>query len=202
MTPSRPLKYDLGDHQAESLALRLLALAQAYLPDHHEDGFTSAERALALARELGEPAFEQEILHTVAHVYNRAGRNEDALRLCHDGLGLARDVGVQAAVADWLGISGDAYYGLGRYHEAVETLRSALPIFRDHFMRRHHGLCLLKIGYAYQAMGDYQTAISDLKQSLRIFDQVQLGHFAERAREALDTCLNSKRTASDEPPRA
>jgi tetratricopeptide (TPR) repeat protein len=117
-------------------------------------------------------------------------------------LGLAQDAGVQAAVADWLGVSGDASYGLGRYHEAVESLRSALPTFRDHFIRRHHGLCLLKIGYAYQAMGDYQTAIRHLKQRVRIFDQLQLGHFAERAREALDTCLSSERTASDEPPRA
>ena len=43
---------DAGDHQAETLALRLLGLATAHmkLPDHGQDAIASAERALALAR--------------------------------------------------------------------------------------------------------------------------------------------------------
>jgi transcriptional regulator with XRE-family HTH domain len=45
-----------------------------------------------------------------------------------------------------------------------------------------------------------RTAIGHLKQSLRIFDQLQLGHHAERAREALDTCLSTLRTAPGQPP--
>ncbi len=131
------------------------------------------------------------MLHTVAHVYNLTGRHEGALHLCEDGLGLARDLGVRVATADWLGITGDPYYGLGRYHEAAESLRSALPIYRDHFMHRHHALCLLKMGYAYQAVGDYQAAIPHLDESLGIFDKLQLGHFAERARGALDAWLSA-----------
>ena len=188
------LAQDTAARQTEFLALRLLALAQANLPDHRADAVMSAERAVALARELGEPVFVQETLHTVAHVYNLAGRNEDALRVCQDGLRIvrdvriARDVGVQPAVADWLGVSSDAYYGLGRYHEAAESLRSALPIFRDHFMRRHHGLCLLKNGYAHQAMGDYRAAIGHVMESLGIFDELHLAHYAERARAALIAC--------------
>jgi tetratricopeptide (TPR) repeat protein/transcriptional regulator with XRE-family HTH domain len=179
------LAQDTGARQGEFLALRLLAIAQANLPDHSADAVMSAERALTLARELGEPAFRQETLHTAAHVYNLAGRHDDALHLCREGLGLARALGVQLVTAEWLGISGDAYYGLGRYSEAAESLRNALPVFRDHFMRRHHALCLLKMGYAYQAMGDYQAADRHLKESLGIFDQLQLGHYAEQAREAL-----------------
>jgi tetratricopeptide (TPR) repeat protein/transcriptional regulator with XRE-family HTH domain len=183
---------DVGDCPLESLALRLLALTQSSLPGQEHQGVASAERALALARQLGEPLFEQEILHSVAHVYNRAERHEDSLRLCQEGLDLARRLPAQVAMADWLGLTGDAYYGLGRYRESIEALRSALPVFRDRFMRRHHGLCLLKLGYAYQAMGDYHAAIDHLEESLNIFGQLQLSRYAERARDTLNACLRAQ----------
>jgi tetratricopeptide (TPR) repeat protein/transcriptional regulator with XRE-family HTH domain len=194
------LARETADPQTEFLAQRLLAIAQANLPDHRKDAVTSVEQALALARGLGEPAFEAEILHTAAHVYNLAARHEDALRLCQDGLSMAQSLG--APIADWLGVLGDAYYGLGRYHEAAESLRSALPMFRDHFMHRHQGLCLLKMGYAHQAMGDHHAAVRYLKESLGIFDQLQLGHYAGRARETLMACQSFQRATSDQPPDA
>ena len=177
-----------GDRRTEALALRLLALATANVDLPHRDGdaVASAEKALALARQLGGPAsFEHEVRHTVATVYGLVGRHEDALRLGQQGLAEARRLGAQGAIADWLGILGDAYRGLGRYREAIESLRGALPMYRDQFMRRHHGLCLLKMGYTYQAMGDHRAAADHLQQSLEIFRQLQLDHYAARADEAL-----------------
>jgi tetratricopeptide (TPR) repeat protein/transcriptional regulator with XRE-family HTH domain len=179
------LAQDTGDRRTEFLALRLLAIAQAKLSDHRKDAVASAEKALALAKLLGEPAVEHEILHTVALVYNLTGRHQDARDLCLQGLALAQDLGVQVAIADWLGISGDAYYALGRHREAAEALLGALPIYRDHFMRRHHALCLLKLGRTYQAIGEYRLAARYLHESLDIFDRLQLAYFAKSAREAL-----------------
>ena len=106
-----------ADGQVEFLAMRLVAFAQTSLPDQNASAVMSAERALALAKELAEPAFEHEALHTAAHVYNLAGRHEDALDLCQQGMSLARVLGVQNMEAEWLGVSGDAYYGLRRYRE-------------------------------------------------------------------------------------
>jgi len=177
------------DRQGEILALRMLAIAQANLPDYRPGAVTAAEQAHSLARELGKPALEQEILHTTANVYNLVGRYDDALHLCQDGLDLARDLGIKAATAEWLGIRGDAYHGLGRYREAARSLSTALPIFRDHFMRRHQGMCLLKLGYAYQAMGHHQTAAAYLSESMATFSQLGLGHYTERAREALNSTV-------------
>jgi tetratricopeptide (TPR) repeat protein/transcriptional regulator with XRE-family HTH domain len=181
---------DNGDRQTEPLALRLraLAIADAKPPGYAEDSVISAERALALARELGNPALEHEVLHTLASVYTTVGRHEDALHRCQDGIDLARELGIKAATAEWLGIRGDAYRGLGRYREAAESLQLALPTFRDHFMVRHHGLCLLKLGYTYQAIGDHQAAISYLEESQSIFGTLHLDHYIERARAALQRC--------------
>jgi tetratricopeptide (TPR) repeat protein len=160
---------------------------------------TSAEQALALVSDIGHASLEHEVLHSVASVYNLAGRHADALHLGQDGLALGRDLGVRE-LADWLGLLGDAYHGLGRYGEAAESLRSALPFYRDRFMRRHHALCLLKMGYACQAMGDNQAAISYLNQSLGIFEQLQLAHYTERARNALTACQTSQLVSSDQLP--
>jgi tetratricopeptide (TPR) repeat protein/transcriptional regulator with XRE-family HTH domain len=178
---------DTGDRRTEILALRMRAIAQANLPGHGEDAVASAERARALARGLGPPALEHEVLHALVSVYNLVGRHEDALRLCREAPGQHQDLGA-LAIADWLGQLGDSYHGLGRYREAAESLHSALPIYRDHVMRRHHALCLLKLGYAYQAMGDHEAATSHLKESLGIFEQLRLDHYTQRARQALITC--------------
>jgi tetratricopeptide (TPR) repeat protein len=180
-----------GDGYGECLALRMLALSLANLPGHGAGAVTSAEQALTLARALGEPleygeAVEYEVLHTVAHVYNLAGRHEDALRLSQQGIDTARHLGVQTAIGEWLGIRAGAYRGLGRYREAAESLTAALPIFRGHFMRRHQGLCLLKMGHTYQAMGDHQTAVRYLTESITIFSRLELNYYAERAREAIN----------------
>jgi tetratricopeptide (TPR) repeat protein len=184
------LAKDVGNLQIESMALRLLALATANmdLPHGGEDAVLAAEKAITLARQLGRPAFEHEVLHTVAAVYSLVGRHEDASRLGQQGLAEARRSGAPLPIADWLGILGDAYRGLGHYRAAAESLLGALPIYPDHFVRRHHGLCLLKLGYTYRAMGDYQAAARCLQDSLDVFSQHQLPHYQARAREALLAC--------------
>lgn len=189
---SRRLAQDAGNPRAESLALRMLALAQANLPGHRGNAVRSAERALALARELGEPVLEEEVLHTTAHACNLTGRHEDGLRLSREGFDLAQRLGMPAEMAAWLGISGDACQGLARYSEAAESLRSALPIFRDHFMRRHYALCLLKLGDTYQATGDYRAALRHLSESLSIFSQLHLEHYVERVRQTIKACQDGR----------
>jgi transcriptional regulator with XRE-family HTH domain/tetratricopeptide (TPR) repeat protein len=193
------LARSISDRQTELLALRIRAIALANLPGQREEAIASAEQARRLVAGLGHATLEHEILHSVANVYNLVGRHADALHLGQDGLALGRDLGVQE-LADWLGLLGDAYHGLGRYSEAAESLRSALPFYRDRFMRRHHALCLLKMGYAYQAMDDCRAAISHLRDSLDIFEQLQLAHYTERARNALTACQTGQLVMSDQLP--
>jgi hypothetical protein len=44
------------------------------------------------------------------------------------------------------------------------------------------------MGYAFHAMGDEGGAIGHPTASLDMFNQLQLAHYAQRAREALDSC--------------
>lgn len=187
------------DTQAESLALRLLAISQANLPGQREVAARSAEQALALCQQLGQPVNQLEIQHSVAHVYNLIGQPQAALPLCIEGLRLAREIGVLTSEADWLGILGDTYLCLGRYREARDFLSMAVPIFREHFMGRFHALALLKLGYAYQGMEDFIAAVHSIQDSLVIFAELGLGHYAQRARDAIASCQNRQRPVAHPP---
>jgi tetratricopeptide (TPR) repeat protein len=147
--------------------------------------------------EFSQPAWELEVLHSVAHVANLTGQHEAAIGRYQEALELHQKVGVAVNKGSWLGTIADASPGLGRYQQAAETLSAALPMFRGHFMRRYQALCLLKLGYAHQAMGDYREAIINVAESLSIFRELRLAHYEERALRTIDACrgqLQSKGT--------
>lgn len=178
----------LEDRQAQSLALRLLALAQASLPAYRNESFQSCAEALAMVRECGQPALELEVMHTVAHVNNLVGRHQAAADMCREADKLQQKLGAAVDRGGWLGIMADVHYGQGRYREAAETLLAALPFFQKNFMRRHQGLCLLRLSYAYQATSDYGQAIISAQESLLIFRELRLTHYEERALRTIDSC--------------
>jgi DNA-binding SARP family transcriptional activator/tetratricopeptide (TPR) repeat protein len=185
---SLALARTLAERQTEFLALRMLALTQGNLPDYREEAIRSSEQALAVVREFDQPAWELEVMHSVAHVANLTGRHQEAINLCHEAHDLQGKFGVNFDEADWLGIMADAHHGLGRYREAAEALSMAFPIFRDQFMRRHQALCLLKLGYAYQAMGDYGQAITSARESLPIFRELRLAQYEKQVFQTIANC--------------
>jgi tetratricopeptide (TPR) repeat protein len=191
-----------SDRQVQFLALRMLALAQASFPDGQEQGVASCARALAFAREFGEPAWEIEMLHSTAHIYNLAGRHEAAIRTCREGLEVSQGIGISVGQYEWQGLLADAYQGLGRFQDAADTLAKAIPGFRDHFMRRHHALALLKLGYAHQAMGKFTEAIGYLEEALPIFGDLRLTHYEERVEETISNCRNCRYAPQPQVPRA
>jgi tetratricopeptide (TPR) repeat protein len=187
----------LAERQTEFLALRILAITQASLPGFRDEAIDSGEAALAIVREFDQPAWELEVMHTVAHVANLTGRHQEAIDLSREALGLREKLGVGVENASWLGIVGDANHGLGRYREAAEALLKACPIFRDHFMRRHQALCLLKVGYAYLAMGDYQAALINMEESLPIFHELRLTQYEQRVVQTIDSCRLQLQASGD-----
>jgi DNA-binding SARP family transcriptional activator len=191
-----------SDRQVQFLALRMLALAQASFPDGQEQGVASCARALAFAREFGEPTWEIEMLHSTAHIYNLAGRHEEAITACHEGLRVSGGIGISVGQFEWEGVLADAYQGLGRYQDAADILAKAIPGFRDHFMRRHHALALLKLGYAHQAMGKFTEAIGHLEEALPIFGDLRLPHYEERVLETILNCRHRRYAPQPQVPRA
>ncbi len=178
----------LGDPHAELMALRMIGMAESSTPGGQDGGAATCMRALSIARSTREPIYEREIMHTVAHVLNGAGRHDEAVSLCHRGMELDQEVEYPVGLGPWLGVLGDAYHGLGRYQDAANVLTQARSIFEAYSMRRHEALCLLKLSYAHQGMADYQRALNCLEASLPIFQELQLSHYQERARQMMEEC--------------
>jgi DNA-binding SARP family transcriptional activator/transcriptional regulator with XRE-family HTH domain len=194
----------IGDRQAELLALRIIAITQAQLPGFRAAANDSCAQALAVARDLGQPAWEYEILHTVGHVANLTGRPHAAIDTYHQALEFRKKLGVTLDEGSWLGIRGDAEQGLGRYDQAAQAYLTALPIFRRQFMGRHQALCLLKLSDCYRAMGQLSQAMDSAEESLPIFRELRLAHYADRATRTIGECeraLPAKARARHEQPR-
>ncbi len=194
------LARQLADGQIEVLALVILAMSEANLPGYQDDANKSGAEALAIVRDLGQPAWELEIMRTVAHVAGLTGRHEASIEMCDQAQEYRQKLGVTFGEESWLLLRADADQGLGRYHEAAEALSTALPIFRDRLMGRHQALCLLKLGYAYQAMCDYEQAIASLEESLPIFRELRLPHLEQRALRTLESCQQQQSMASTQTP--
>ncbi|HEY2552002.1 MAG TPA: BTAD domain-containing putative transcriptional regulator [Streptosporangiaceae bacterium] len=187
-TSALSLARQRGDRQIELLALRIIAITQAQLPAFRDAANDSCAQALAVARELGQPAWEYEILHTVGHVANLTGRPQAAIDTYTQSLEFRKKLGVTVDEGSWLGILGDAEQALGHYRRAAHAYQQALPIFRRQFMGRHQGLCLLKLSHCYRAMGQFGQAIASAQESLPIFTELRLAHYADRASRAIEEC--------------
>ena len=187
-TSALRLARQLADRQIELLALRITAITQAQLPGYRDAANESCAQALAVARELGKPAWEYEILHTVGHVANLTGRPQAAIETYHQSLEFRKKLGVTVDEGSWLGIRGDAEQALGRYHQAAQAYLTALPIFRRQFMGRHQALCLLKLSDCYRAMGQFSEAVASAQESLPIFRELRLAHYADRALLTIAEC--------------
>jgi DNA-binding SARP family transcriptional activator/tetratricopeptide (TPR) repeat protein len=190
----------LGDRHGELMSLRIQGIAQASIPGLEREGVANCRRAYALVRKTKDPVCQREIMHTLAHVYNRVHQHQTALALCLRGLALERSIPYPAGRGPWLGVLGDAYHGLGRHRDAAEALSRALSIFAGNYMRRHEALCLLKLGYAHKAMAEYRQALSYFEVCLPLFQELGLPHYERLTRQALSRCESDLAPAGDGSP--
>jgi class 3 adenylate cyclase/tetratricopeptide (TPR) repeat protein len=130
------------------------------------------QRALALARKLGDRPAEVRILWNLLNI-DRFDVNtlNDAVRDGEQALGLARELGLESELAYILNDLGDAYGSVGRFGEAEEVLREARELWRD---------------LGNQAMLADSLANSAIWQTL-------MGKFANGLRFAGEACVISER---------
>ena len=176
-----------GSPVALLLNLRAKATALAML-SQGEQAIQTAERAVAVAVELGVATYEVAALHTLSHAYSLAGRYQRTIEIGPRRIQLSTELGDTLGTALCQGMTADAYLGLGSYDLAARNLLQALPVFRRQHSLRFYGVSLLKLGQAHMGMGRYREAIGYLKESLQVFQQVDLPAKAEQARQALASC--------------
>ena len=113
--------------QAPELALILADEALALARNNELDTASRAAAAAeTLAREHGNDFGLLSALQTLAHIYSRSGRNEEALATQLSALPLAERLGIDHITAESLSKLGIYLKELGRYEEARDALQAAL----------------------------------------------------------------------------
>jgi predicted ATPase/class 3 adenylate cyclase len=130
------------------------------------------EEALAIERQLGDPARTAEALYNFAF-YVAGDDLESATRLLEESLELYRRVGDERGVAQALSmlVMGDAQ--AGKWDPVVARLEEGLAIWRRVGDRLHLAFDLVWLGFAYGRLGRRGEARSAALEAVAIFREAE-----------------------------
>ncbi len=136
---------------------------------------SAIERALALARELGDAAGEVDALIQQAQLIRDAdGDPHRAFDLLEEGRQKASAAGNRAGEAFILGHLGILRAERGEYAAAVQNYQDCLALLRELGERSALAGYLNPLASAYRALGQFALAEAALAEAMRI--SVELGH--------------------------
>ncbi|WP_280335184.1 AfsR/SARP family transcriptional regulator [Nocardia wallacei] len=156
------------DHQRIALSLgsdsagnaRLTAFAAQMLAGSTRVGvevaasLAHAERAIRLARRLGDPTIECACLIQAAKTLSDDGRFEESVARAEHGLDLAQRIGNNALEAMALHELGAALAYRGEYERAIELCTRAVESARRSGMWLRVGLALARLAHVYMLAGE------------------------------------------------
>jgi predicted ATPase/class 3 adenylate cyclase len=156
---------ELGDPIVEALALGKHGWVLAETGNASE-GIREVERAIALARQIGDDWTTAELLNDGALTYDRT-EPERTLELLAESLALRRKLGDRLNVADSLNNLGYCESTNGQAQLAEEHLQEGLRLAGEIGDLRHIALILGNLGNVSLFSGDYAAAIERYRECLR-----------------------------------
>jgi DNA-binding SARP family transcriptional activator/tetratricopeptide (TPR) repeat protein len=108
----------------------------------------------------------------LAWMFDRQGRNRDALGHAETALRLYGAAGHRAGQAVALNLAGWCNAQLGEYRHALRCCGRALALHQELGNRRGQAHAWDNLGYAHQHLGEHQEAISCHQQALDLFHQL------------------------------
>ncbi len=164
------LAQKMGNGRLELAALnaQIAILATPTAVFDSVQGRNLAERALALARELGDRPAETQVLWNLCTLCGSEGNYEDSIRYGEQGLALARELNLTEQIALFLndlsrpyGLSGHSDLALAKLHEAIPLWRELnnLPMLAD---------SLNSASYQHVRRGEFEPSITFAAEALQI----------------------------------
>jgi tetratricopeptide (TPR) repeat protein len=148
-----------------------------------------AEESLRNSRLIADEGLVTTCLHTLALMYEGAGRYKDAENRLSEELPLLRkQLGEHPNVAVVLGALGAVYAYEGRYNEAERSYNDALEMWKKFQLeeRPDRAEMLANMGFLYHSKGRLRDAESRYEEALAMWAKLGIGeHFA------LAWCLNN-----------
>ena len=138
----------------------------------YEKSIDCSEKALAIARGIGDRRNEGAWLGNLGIAYRDLGQAEKAIECYEGALAIAREIGSRRGEEVSLGNLGNAYRNRGQVEKAVKYYEDALAIAREIGDRRGEGNALGNLGLAYRELGQVEKAIGYDEDALVIAREI------------------------------
>ncbi|MEJ3749276.1 helix-turn-helix domain-containing protein [Actinomycetes bacterium KLBMP 9797] len=164
-----------GSPRDEAVLLNFLGWARYFCRDRNTDGLAALDRALELARRIGDRREEAWALTYTAAILIRIGSGGSAIDHCRRAVGLFREIGYPLGEHSAVSAQGSALAALGRFAEAAELHREVLA-----FYGRGNGLsrtgtavaragAMMSLGADLAGMGRWRDAADEYARARREF---------------------------------
>jgi tetratricopeptide (TPR) repeat protein len=144
-----------------------------YRLGRYDQAITAYERALLLARELGEPANEGLWLNFIGNCYAELGQTRRALGYSEQALVVARSMGHSALERIALGSVANRHAELGAMESAVHEHEQALWSIRAAGDQMAEAEALFNLGELHGKLGRVEVAEEQVGQALALADRLK-----------------------------
>lgn len=134
--------------------------------DRPEEARAAHERALALARELGETQLQADNLHLLGRLADDVGESQKGVDLQRQALEKAQQSGNLTTEFNVLNSLAFAYEHLGEMQKALELYAQALSLTRQSSNRSAEIKLLNNLGGIHRALGEWDKAFDRYKAAL------------------------------------
>ena len=152
-------------------ATDLAATLRLYLDNgtHHSDSLVIHRHALDAAQGAGDRAGQGTALRSLANVFWRLGRYDQAYDHLQRALPIHRELGDRHAEAGDLESLGATCFSLGRYDDAIDYYSEATLIHRADGDRVGEATVLNNLGVIQERQGRYREVLALCEQALAIY---------------------------------
>eukprot|EP00931_Biecheleriopsis_adriatica_P103251 TRINITY_DN78110_c0_g1_i1.p1 TRINITY_DN78110_c0_g1~~TRINITY_DN78110_c0_g1_i1.p1 ORF type:complete len:852 (-),score=243.95 TRINITY_DN78110_c0_g1_i1:59-2527(-) len=167
-----------GDLHGQILSLENLVDLHMESDNLYERGdmneaLLSAERAVALCKQLGDRKWEASALSRAAQANLRLGQVEEALKAVTESSALLDDLGEQALRSSVLQTAIEVLMAKGDVRAALEVASEVRRIAKDLGKRSNEAYAMLLQAQLHHASGQFETALSTVEEAQIIFQQVK-----------------------------
>ncbi|PWG12389.1 SARP family transcriptional regulator [Streptomyces sp. V2] len=157
----------VGDPAAQARALLDLGTMQCH-GSRYEESVSAVERALKIAREIGDSELQVECVQQLSMSLWQTGQYAKVQKLQKDTFDLLLQIGSDLQIARSRNLLGITYLHLGKYQEALGSFQEALTSFTEAGNERGRFNTLNNIGEISRRMGDMATAEQAYTEAIRV----------------------------------
>ncbi|MBQ1022312.1 helix-turn-helix domain-containing protein [Micromonospora sp. D93] len=164
-----------GSPRDEAVLLNFLGWARYFCRDRNIDGLAALDRALELARLIGDRREEAWALTYTAAIFIRIGSGVLAVDHCRRAVGLFREIGYALGENGAASVQGGALAALGRFAEAADLHRDVLAFYGHGSGLSRTGAvvaragAMMSLGADLAGMGQWRAAADEYAHARRLF---------------------------------